>query len=253
MMAAPPLPSTAPAARPFLTAHWSALLMLSWEVPHEALLPYLPCGTELDDRDGIVHASMVGFRFEATRLHGIPVPLHRSFDEVNLRFYVRRRVAGTWRRAAVFISEIVPMPAIAWTARLLYNERYRWCRMRHRVALGAAMAGGPGDVRFEWRHRGRWHHLEATTTGVPTLPPDDSLDQFISEHYYGYSSQRDGGTLEYAVVHPPWRRWRVAAWSFSADVASLYGEAFVAPLAAAPVSAFVAEGSDVAVHAGVRI
>jgi uncharacterized protein YqjF (DUF2071 family) len=238
---------------PFLTAHWSALLMLSWEVPRDALLPFVPRGTELDDVDGAVHASMVGFRFERTRLRGIPVPLHGNFDEVNLRFYVRRRVEGNWRRAAVFISEIVPMPAIAWTAKLLYNEKYQWCRMRHAVDLGAAASGGAGQVRFEWRHRGRWHHLAATTTGMPTTPAEGSLDRFISEHYYGYSSQRDGGTVEYAVVHPMWRVWSVADWSFSADVASLYGDAFAAPLSEAPVSAFVAEGSHVAVHAGVRI
>lgn len=238
---------------PFLTAHWSALVMLSWEVPRDALLPYLPSGTELDDVDGAVHASMVGFRFERTRLRGIPVPLHQNFDEVNLRFYVRRRVEGAWRRAAVFVSEIVPMPAIAWTARLLYNERYRWCRMRHDVQLGAAAAGGEGHARFEWRQGGRWHRLAAHTLGVPTMPPEGSLDRFISEHYFGYSAQRDGGTLEYAVEHPAWRRWRLSRWEFDADVRSLYGAAFVAPLAQAPVSAFIAEGSDVAVYPGLRI
>lgn len=222
--------------------------MVSWEVPAEALRPFLPRGTELDDRDGRHYASMVGFRFTRTRLRGIAIPFHQDFDEVNLRFYVRRRVDGVWRRAAVFVSEIVPMPAIAWTARLLYNERYRWCRMRHRIGDGPQPS-----VQFEWRAHGRWHRLAAVQAAPPSLPAPDSLDAFISEHYYGYSAQRDGGTLEYAVQHPQWRLAPVADVQFDADVAQLYGEAFAAPLAARPANAFLAEGSDVAVRAGVRI
>lgn len=222
--------------------------MVSWEVPAEALRPFLPRGTELDDRDGRHYASMVGFRFTRTRLRGLAIPFHQDFDEVNLRFYVRRRVDGTWRRAAVFVSEIVPKPAIAWTARLLYNERYRWCRMRHHLGDGPLPA-----VRFEWRAHGRWQALGATQAAPAALPAADSLDAFISEHYYGYSAQRDGGTLEYAVRHPAWRLAPVHDVRFDADVARLYGAPFAAPLAAAPANAFLAEGSDVAVAAGVRI
>jgi uncharacterized protein YqjF (DUF2071 family) len=232
---------------PFLTAHWSALLMLSWEVPREALAPFVPRGTELDDLDGRVFASMVGFRFTQTRLRGLPIPFHQDFEEVNLRFYVRRRLDdGSWRRAAVFVSEFVPKPAIAWTARLLYNEPYEWGAMSHRVTPGLS------EVEYRWRWRGRWHRLAAVTDGEMSAPAEGTLDRFISEHYFGYSRQRDGGTMEYEVAHPVWRLRAVHDWTFDADVAAIYGAAFSGPLAEEPASAFVAEGSDVAVYPGVR-
>ena len=65
--------------------------MLNYEVPPALLGPMVPVGTELDTWGGITLASIVGFRFLDTRVFGIPIPGHRNFDEVNLRFYVRRR------------------------------------------------------------------------------------------------------------------------------------------------------------------
>ena len=38
--------------------------------------------------------SVVGFMFADTRIRGIAIPFHRTFEEVNLRFYVKRSVDG---------------------------------------------------------------------------------------------------------------------------------------------------------------
>jgi uncharacterized protein YqjF (DUF2071 family) len=37
--------------------------------------------------------SLVGFLFQNTRLRSIPIPFHRIFEEVNLRFYVRHIIS----------------------------------------------------------------------------------------------------------------------------------------------------------------
>ena len=79
----------------FLTARWIHLAMLNYEVDPAVLLDRVPAGTVLDSWDGSFFVSMVGFQFLDTRLLGVlPVPFHRNFDEVNLRFYVRRNGPG---------------------------------------------------------------------------------------------------------------------------------------------------------------
>src|SRR3954469_19135967 len=107
--------------RPFLTGDWRWLAMLNWRVDPSLLAAYVPRGTVLDDWNGHTYVSVVGFLFRDTRLLGVPVPLHRDFEEVNLRFYVRRDVDGEVRRAVTFIRELVPRHAIATVARLVYN------------------------------------------------------------------------------------------------------------------------------------
>lgn len=233
--------------RAFLTAEWRYLVMLNYEVSPTALTSYLPDGTTLDLWQGRALVSVVGFRFFRTRVLGLPIPLHGDFDEVNLRFYVRRELpGGEVRRGVTFIREIVPRAAIAWVARLAYNEPYLALPMRSNAPAGSTEA--PGLLRYAWRREGEWEHVSAISTGTPVIPPAGSEPQFITEHYWGYTPQRSGGTVEYEVSHPPWRVWQATLPELRADVTSLHGAAFAEPLAGPPRSAFIAEGSPVIVY-----
>jgi len=239
--------------RVFLTAEWRDLVMLNYEVDAALLASYVPSGTELDAFGGKTLVSLVGFRFLRTRIFGgVTIPFHANFDEVNLRFYVRRcEAGGEVRRGVVFIREIVPRAAIALVARLVYHENYCCYPMRHRVSPNGAGAGIRAE--YEWRFGGKWMGLRAEGAVEPALPADGSMEQFITEHYWGYARQRDGGTVEYRVTHPQWRVWRGAKSAFSGDGAAMYGAEFGAALARPPDSAFLAEGSAVSVFAGRRI
>jgi len=115
----------------FLTAKWSAIVMINYEVDGALLLPFVPKGVELDSWDGKTFVSMVGFLFSGTRVFGVPIPFHREFEEVNLRFYVRKHAIEGDRRGVVFIKEIVPKPAVALIARFVYGEKYVSMPMRH--------------------------------------------------------------------------------------------------------------------------
>lgn len=242
------------AARPFLTAEWRHLAMLNYEVDRSLLDPLVPRGTELDTWDGAALASMVGFRFLDTRVLGLPIPWHRNFDEVNLRFYVRRKGEdGEWRRGVVFVKEIVPRAAIAVVARVRYNEPYVALPMRHCVNMDGADEGRAGSVLYEWHHAGQWHRIFACTDGPPAPSEPGSEEEFVTEHYWGYTAQRDGGTKEYRVEHPRWNVWRATETSFDCEVAALYGAGFVEGLSCKPRSAFVADGSAVSVLSGVRV
>ena len=236
----------------FLTAEWRSLAMVNYVVDPAVLAPFVPAGTELDEFGGRVFVSMVGFLFQKVRVFGVMIPWHVNFEEVNLRFYVRRRVAGeeSWRRGAVFIREIVPRWAIATVARTIYNEPYLTRPMRHRVE----QAAGGIEAEYLWQHAGRWNTLAVTGEGGEPAPvAPGSEEEFITEHYWGYNRQRDGGTMEYAVEHPRWRIWKGTAHRFDCDVAGLYGAPFVPFLSAAPSSAFLVEGSPVSVRRGRRL
>lgn len=233
----------------FLSAFWRYLVMLNYEIDPAVLAPLVPPGTELDTWRGRTFASMVGFLFLDTRVLGLPIPFHRDFEEINLRFYVRRRdPQDGWRRGVVFVKEIVPKPAIAWTARLLYGEKYVYHPMRHQVV--APDSGSPLAVEYSWRHRESWQRLGVKPVGVAQPIAADSEEEFITEHYWGYSIGRGGQTVEYQVEHPRWRVWQTGASWLDCDVAGMYGPQFVQGLSAPPSSAFLADGSEVTVRQG---
>jgi hypothetical protein len=234
---------------PFLTAEWRWLAMLNYEIDPAVLAAFVPAGTELDSHAGKTYASMVGFHFRRTRLHGWAIPFHTDFEEVNLRFYVRRKVDGEVRRGVVFVKELVPRRAIAWTARWIYNENYEAVPMSHRHNK----YGLDRRASYEWQFAGQEDSIDLRVDTEPFLPNADSHEAFITEHYWGYVRQRDGSTLEYQVEHPQWRVWTAREATLSCDVEALYGKAFVPFLCAAPASAFLAEGSKVAVYPGMRI
>jgi len=229
--------------RTFLTAEWRYLAMVNFAVDPAALRPFVPAGTELDDFQGVTYASVVGFRFLKTQVFGVGVPFHRDFDEVNLRFYVRRRVGAESRRGVVFIRELVPRAAIAFVARTIYGEPYSALRMRHEIEVSDSRV----RAEYAWRRSGQWEMLQVAGKGKPLEIESGSEEEFITEHYWGYTD-RGGRCGEYQVEHPRWRVWRGVESALDANIATLYGDRFVESLTGAPRSAFIAEGSPVAVR-----
>lgn len=239
----------------FLTAEWRYLIMGNYEVDPDLLLPHVPSGTELDTWDGRTFVSVVGFLFLNARVLRLAIPMHTNFEEVNLRFYARRRGPEGWRRGVVFVKELVPRRAIATVARLAYNENYVALPMRHEVTDTPALDDHAREVgvEYSWHFHKRWHCLRASAQGEPKPIVRGSEEEFIAEHYWGYSVQRNGSALEYQVEHPPWRVWPVDEYTFECDVAALYGSHFVDSLCGPPNSVFLANGSAVVVRRGTRI
>ena len=234
----------------FLSAEWRDLVMLNHEADPAHLQKYVLPGTELDSFHGKTYVSLVGFRFCRTKLFGaIPIPFHTDFEEINLRFYVKRREGDEIRRSVVFIAEIVPKRAIAYTARWIYGENYVRRPMAHRVIAEESKM----DAEYSWRSGNQWCKLTARASGAPSLPAQGSLEQFITEHYWGYSRQPDGGTVEYHVSHAPWKVWTAAHAEFTGDTRDLYGDELSQLLTKPPASAFIADGSLVEVMCGSKL
>jgi len=225
----------------FLTAEWNNLLMLNYAVEASLLEPFVPAGTELDAFEGKTYLSLVGFEFNRTRVLGFAVPFHQNFEEVNLRFYVRR---GS-KRGVVFIRELVPKYAVAAVARFAFHENYSCVPMSHRIEAGKA--------EYTWTLESERCVMSIETEGESFVPAEGSLSQFITEHYWGYTTHKRGGSLEYEVQHPPWMVWNAKRASFSGNAQALYGAEIAQILTREPDSAFLAQGSAVTVFRSRRI
>ena len=227
--------------KPFLTAEWNNLVMLNYAVAPSLLEPFVPAGTELDEFEGKTYLSLVGFEFNRTRVLGFAVPFHQNFEEVNLRFYVRRGP----KRGVVFIRELVPKFAVASVARLVFKENYSCVSMSHRVE--------PGKVEYAWKLGSERCVMKIETVGESFVPLAGSLSEFITEHYWGYTTHKGGGSLEYEVQHPPWSVWNAKRANFSGNAAGLYGPEIAQILTRQPDSAFLAAGSPVTVFKSTRL
>lgn len=234
----------------FLTAEWRDLALLNYEVDPGFLRAYVPPGTELDSFCGKTYLSLVGFRFLNTRMFGkVPIPFHRDFDEVNVRFYVRRKEEGEERRGVVFIAEIVPRQAVARMARMAYGENYICRPMKHLTEA----AGFGKEVEYRWQVKSQWCRLQAKAAGPAAQPEEGSREQFIAEHYWGYSARPARGCLEYQVAHTPWNVWACTEAGFEGEAGAIYGAELGKVLQRRPDCAFIADGSAVSVFMGRRI
>jgi len=234
---------------PFLTAEWINLLMANYEVDPALLRAHVPRGTELDEWNGVHYASLVAFLFRDTRVRGIRMPGHHTFEEVNLRFYVRYRDGFEWKRGVVFVKEIVPRRLICWVANTLYGESYVCHPMRHSFRKEAHSL----HVSYEWQVGDAWNHFRAEAHAEALPLVQGSEEEFITEHYWGYTPLRNGQTGAYQVAHPSWRIHPVNSYSVDCSFGSLYGEAFGAALTGTPKSVFLAEGSPIKVMSGSRV
>ena len=245
-------PDAAP--RAFLTAAWRDLLLLNWKVDTALLDPYVPPGTELDLIDGAPTISAVGFRFLDTRMQGVPIPGHQSFDEINLRTYVQRRDAdGSCRRGVVFLHEVVARRAVTFIARRLFNEPYVTRPMFHRCEPQEASGADLRSIEYGWRGGRGDVSIAAAIDGPLETPPAEAHEASIAEHAWGFGRTRRGGTLAYHVNRPPWRVAPVRGARLTGDASGVWGPALRDATSAAPDSAFFAEGSPIAVSRSTRI
>jgi len=228
----------------FLTAEWRKLIMANYEIDPAILKPYLPAFTELDFFEGKTYVSSVGFLFKDVKLLGLSIPFHKTFEEVNLRFYVRHFDGAKWKRGTVFISEIVPKPAIAFVANTLYKEHYSTMRMRFEWAFTENAV----DINYEWRHKKHWNKIAVSAEDKLMAIPKDSFEEFITEHYWGYNRISENQTTEYEVRHPRWDQYAVKSFEIKADFKSLYGNDFSFLSTAKPNNVLLAEGSAISIE-----
>ncbi len=235
----------------FLTARWENLLMANYEVNANILKKYVPAHTELDEWNGKYYVSLVGFMFLDTKVLGLKIPFHINFEEVNLRFYVRYKEEGfssTWKRGVVFIREIVPKGMIAWAANVLYGEKYLALPMRNTQVQTKEIV----SVEYAWQFKNQWNTIKVEAKNQPQAFIDGSEEQFITEHYWGYT-QNKAQTSEYQVEHPPWEVYPTSSYEINCNFKALYGKDFEQLASQTPTSVFLAKGSEISVRQGRKL
>ncbi|WP_376777025.1 YqjF family protein [Flavobacterium covae] len=227
----------------FLTAQWKNLVMANYIVQPAVLQKYLPAGTELDYFNGNCYVSLVGFMFEDTKVLGVKIPNHTHFEEVNLRFYVKRFENGEWRRGVVFIKEIVPKSAITFIANTLYKEHYETQTMNHNIKLEAEIL----NVCYNWNQKNSTNKIEVNAYDFLSPLDPESEAEFIMEHYYGYTKYAKNTTYEYEVQHPKWEQYTIKNYHIAVDFEKNYGKEFRFLNTVKPCSVYLAKGSVITV------
>ena len=80
-----------------------------------------------------------------------------------------------------------------------------------------------------------------------------SEEEFITEHYWGYTRLNELTTLEYGVEHPRWEVYKTKDYTIQIDFEKNYGKAFSFLHNQNPDSVFLAEGSFIKVKGGKKI
>ena len=227
----------------FLKASWENIIMANYSVPAEILNPFLPAGVELDLFSNKAYVSLVGFMFKKTKLFQVPIPWLGTFEEINLRFYVIRKEEGKTKRGVVFVNETIPYQAVAWVANKLYKEHYTAIATKHKWNIGKENK----EIEYQWKVDKRWNSLSAESSNVSELIDKDSFEEFIFEHYFGYTKVNSTNTEEYHILHPSWKVNKVTAYKINCDFDKMYGSQFAFLNSTKPDSVFLAEGSWVEV------
>ncbi len=233
----------------FLKAEWRKLALFNYEIDPALLEIHVPKGTELDLWQGKCYVSVVGFLFQNVRLLGLRIPFHVNFEEVNLRFYVRRKVDGDWRRGVVFIKEIVPKWALSFVANTVYKEHYQTLPMTH----SWQKEKGVFKVHYQWKIASGWQSIRIDAEDNLRPIPENSEAEFITEHYWGYAKVSEDKTNEYEVTHPKWLQYPVIDYEITVDFEQNYGSEFSFLEQAQPTSVLLAEGSQITVESKKRL
>jgi len=228
----------------FLKAEWRKLAIANYLIDKDLLSNYIPAGTDLDLWNGNCFVSLVGFMFKNTKLLGIKIPFHSNFEEVNLRFYVKRFDQGEWKRGVVFIKEIVPKRALTFVANTVYNENYETLPMEHHWNADKEKR----TVEYKWMHSGKWNSFHITASLNKFKLEPNSETEFITEHYWGYAKVNNSKSNEYEVTHPKWDTYKIIDYKIDVDFAKVYGSAFAFLNFENPTSVMLAEGSEITVE-----
>jgi uncharacterized protein YqjF (DUF2071 family) len=227
----------------FLSAHWENLIMANYAVNPAVLLPYLPKGVELDMFNNKIYVSLVGFMFKKTNLFNVPIPFFGTFEEINLRFYVKKIEGDHIKRGVVFINETVPHKSVAWLANKLYKEHYIAVPTKSSIEITTFSK----NIDYQWKINNKWNHLAVNATVENVKMQAGSIEEFIFEHYYGYTKINNHLSQEYKVNHPRWLVNEVIDYAVDCDFKSMYGEDFSFLSNQQPDAVILAQGSPVTV------
>jgi uncharacterized protein len=227
----------------FLTARWENLIMANYAVDPKILSQYLPNGVELDYYEGKTYISLVGFMFRNTKIFNIPALGLNTFEEINLRFYVTRKEGNITKRGVVFINETIPYKIVAWVANYLYKEHYIAIPTKHNWEINDKNK----RISYSWKKNNIWDSIKVNASISAKKMNKGSIEEFIFEHYFGYTKVSDSQTEEYSIYHPRWQINEIMDYQINCNFKEMYGKDFEFLSYKNPDNILLAEGSEIAV------
>lgn len=178
--------------------NWVDLCFLHWPVSVESLRPWIPAPLEIETFEGTAWLALVPFTMTGVKPTGLPdIPGLSAFPEFNVRTYVRdREHRGVW-----FFSLDAGHPLAVRVARRFFHLPYfdasfqrQWERGWCSYYLRRTHRGCPA-VFFEGRFRPQ---------GEVFYSQPGSLEEFLTERYWLFSSDPRGRIYRARVYHPRW-------------------------------------------------
>lgn len=233
--------------KPLMQADWSEIVALNFQVDPSILEPRVPKGLELDFHNGETYVSLVAMHLRNVKMMGFPIPISRGFDELNLRFYVKRKVGPRYVTGACFIKDFVPNAAASWILTTLFKSTFARMKMkRESSGFGSRDEDVVPKICYQWKVGDAENVIKIKGRARMKKTGPDTKVGFILDHNNEYSV-RDSTIYEYRVQRPPWTVWDAAQASFECNTKLLFGDEFVKTLSRRPSSVFVAEGSPVTI------
>ena len=237
-----------PTQKPLMRARFSELVALNFSIDPAILQPLVPRGLELDFFKDETYVSLIAMMLRDVRVFGFPIHIASGFEEINLRFYVRRRVGDSYRKGACFLKDYVSGAAAAWVLGRIFKAEFGRLKLKHKNSgFDPKEENAIPEVDYQWKVDDHMNRVRVKAREKVQRMGADTKVGFILNHNNEYSC-RNGKTLEYAMARPQWVVWNAAQANFTCDVRKLFGPEFEKPLSRRPASVFVTSGSEVVIY-----
>ena len=132
---------------------------------------------------------------------------------------------------------------MAWLANKLYKGHYTAIPTKNTIEISNLSK----HVKYQWKINKEWDYIAVNAAKENEQMLAGSVEEFIFEHYYGFTRINNQVSQEYKVNHPRWQVNKVTDYSIHCDFTSMYGNDFSFLNNQKPDSVIIAEGSPVTV------
>ncbi len=234
--------------KPLYRAEWREIVVVSFEIDPKLLASYVPPKTEIDLYEGSAFVSLMARVCKNIKPYGFPIVFSKAMDQVQLRFYVKRKVGDSYRRGVCLIKDFLPKRKVSVFLNWMFKHRFEQVHIkRDSEFFENTLPDQLPMAEYQWQTGDAWNHVKVKARSQMRKQEKKTKEAFLLDHHYGYATN-DGKTYEFFVDYTPWAMWDAQSGSFECDVERVFGRHFVRALKQRPASVFLARGSDVTIH-----
>ncbi len=236
-----------PSGKPMTSVVHANATALNFTIDPKILAPSIPASLTLDYYKGDCFVSLVCMEIRKLPLLGLP--LIPKFCELSLRCFVSQR-SDSNRRGVLYLKTYGSSKLGCWALHNLVPHEYQLLNIKSN-SRGYGDNQAP-EIDYQWKVEGNDNRVRIKGRDPITKRQPGTKVGFILDHLSRYQVSH-GSTFYYDIDRPKWVLWDAAQANFTCDVRRLFGKQFVRPLAARPVSVFIAAGSKVTLRRPAKV